>query len=128
LLRYALDYVAGHIRDRRMAVDLNLIVYERGTLDMLVEQTRYGRGSQWMMRLLVRILPQPDLVVFLDLPERLRQQNPELGANEVKRRLGVWTRLADDGAIHMVLPADGAPQVLAQRIVEGLMERFMRGH
>ena len=116
---YALDFLLGHVlRDRRISVDLGLVVYEQGALDMYVDPVRYGLASGSMMRPLLRVLPQPDLIVLLyDEPDRIRERKLELEGAEIKRQLDLWMRFAATGAVHMVLPVDSDPPALAQRIV-----------
>jgi hypothetical protein len=125
---YSLGFLLGHVfRDRRVSADLGLVVYERCALDMYVTPTRYGLVSGWTLRMLVDIVPQQDLVVLLyDHPSGILERSPRLQEEEVRRQLEVWMHLVDRGAVHMVLWVNDDPRVLAERIVSGLADLFVR--
>ena len=46
-----------------------LVIFDRYIYDLLVDskRVRYG-GPAWMLRLLARIVPRPELVILLDAP------------------------------------------------------------
>jgi hypothetical protein len=125
---YALDFFLGQVfLDRRVSVDLGLVVYTQSALEMYVDPLHYGLASGWMMRLLGWGLLQPDLVVLLyDEPDRIRGRKPELEEKEIKRQLDLWMGLAESGTVHMVLKVDRDPSVLAEHIVNRLVDRFVR--
>jgi hypothetical protein len=124
---YSLDYFLGHVfRDRRISVDLGLVVYERCALDMYVSPTRYGLVPGRILRILVDIVPRQDLVVLLyEHPDGILERSPELQEEEVRKQLEIWMRLVDRGVVHMVVTAGDDPHRLAGRIVSGLVDLFV---
>ena len=123
-LRYAIAAIRGSFEDRRRAVDWGLTVHQRSPLDLYVEAARYGRTARWLSRALLRILPKPGLVVLLDGPPRCGNRSG-LDPQELERQSRLWRDLAADGAIDLLLPAGRDPRLLAEDIVNRLIQLFV---
>ena len=65
-----------------------LVAFDRHYLDILVDPVRYRYGGPtWLARLVARLVPKPDLVIFLEAPvELLRSRKQEVPAEEVGRQ------------------------------------------
>jgi thymidylate kinase len=62
---YTLGYLSVHLSLARNA----LIVHDRHMVDALVDPVRYRYGGPpWLLHLLWRLVPKPDLVILLDAP------------------------------------------------------------
>jgi len=129
LAYYALDFwIGGWWRDRRAAVRLIAVVYDRCILDMIVDPVRFGLKSAFGVRFVRRIVPGPDLVVLLhDDPDRIRARKSELEVEEISHQQSAWLALAAQGNVHVVLSAQEPRHVLATTVVDHLIDRFF-GH
>ena len=94
-----------------------LVVLERGWADMIVDPRRY-RISPWATRLtspMGRLLPHPDLVLFLDADsDVVYERKPELDPAEIDRQLRRWRELsrADAGRSEPLDATETAENVL----------------
>ena len=83
-----LDYTLGYWLDvfPRM-IRATLITFDRYYDDLLVDPKRYRfTGPKWLVRLVGRLIPHPDLVVLLDAPpEVISSRKQELSGDEVFR-------------------------------------------
>jgi energy-coupling factor transporter ATP-binding protein EcfA2 len=77
-----------------------LVVMERGYWDILVDPRRYRLGCpSWLVRLLGRLVPWPDLTVVLGGdPAVIATRKDELPATEIARQLGCWRQLVGQGS------------------------------
>lgn len=91
------DYLLGYIV--KVVPDLvrtRLIVFDRYFYDLLVDskRVRYG-GPQWLLKLVSRLLPRPDVVVLLDAPpEVLWSRKQEVTFGEVVRQRNAYLEVA----------------------------------
>ncbi len=64
-----------------------LVLYDRHFVDILVDQKRYRYGGPiWMLQLLWRIIPKPDLVILLDAPPEILQARKQEVPLEITAR------------------------------------------
>lgn len=93
----AADYFAGYLlRIRPAMIRTRLVIFDRYIYDLLVDskRVRYG-GPAWMLRLLARIVPSPELVILLDAPpEVLWSRKQEVTFDEVVRQRREYLSLA----------------------------------
>jgi thymidylate kinase len=55
-----------------------LVMYDRHFIDLLVDQRRYRyAGPHWIIRMLCRLAPTPDLVILLDAPAGILQSRKQ---------------------------------------------------
>jgi len=85
----AADYFTGYLlRIRPALIRTRLVIFDRYIYDRLVDskRVRYG-GPAWMLRLLARMVPAPELVILLDAPpEVLWSRKQEVTFDEVVRQ------------------------------------------
>jgi hypothetical protein len=87
--------VRSLITDRLHSSRQRLVIYEGCALDLLVNPCRFGLRSAAGAELCWRLLPKPDLLVLLELPETLIcRRRPELSAEQVAREYSSWRSLA----------------------------------
>ena len=127
---YGLDFTLGHVlMDRRISVDLGLIVYERGVLDMYVDPERHGLAFRWLLRIPLSVVPQPNLVVLLyDDSFRAQAAVPESEKREIERQLHRWLEFGTDRANFMALNVGSDRDRLAPCIVSRLVDLFVLGN
>lgn len=127
LLYYSADFLLGHVlRDRRRASQLVPVLYDRCLLDMAVDPHRYGLRSGRGVRQLWRLLPGPDLVIFIDDEvARIRARKPELPDDELLRQLAMWREFASSGLVSHVVSAGDSPRETAARILPLVLDSFV---
>jgi thymidylate kinase len=112
------DYTIGYyVTVRPALVRSTLVLFDRYLLDVLVDPIRYRYGgSQWLIRLLWRLAPKPDLVVLLDAPPQiLRSRKLETSLEETVRQREAYRALVHslpNG--HLVDAAQPVERVAAQ--------------
>src|SRR5712691_12957988 len=91
LLYYTFGYVTLHAALARSTLVLN----DRHFVDILVDAKRYRYGGpQWLLRLIWRVIPKPDLVVLLDAPaETLQSRKQEVPFDETARQRRAYLSL-----------------------------------
>jgi thymidylate kinase len=89
-------YTVGfYFATRRTLARQTLILYDRHLVDALVDARRYRyAGPQWLLRLIWRLIPKPDLVVLLDAPaEVVRARKQEVSQEEIARQRDAYRAL-----------------------------------
>ena len=124
---YLVDFVlGGFLKDRVYASRQHLVLYDRCGLDMVVDPLRYGLRSAKGIRLLWRLIPKPDVVIFLyDRSEPVYTRKPELARAEIDRQLKGWLRLAEEGKVDAILRVDAPPEAIAHRLKHLIMAAFI---
>jgi len=97
---YTVRYPALRVALARSTLVLN----DRDFLDILVDQKRYRYGGPlWLLRLIWRLIPKPDLIILLDAPpEVLQARKQEVGFEETNRQRNAYRSLVrglDNGRI-----------------------------
>ena len=93
ILYVYIDYALGWVaRLRPFVKHGGWVVLERGWWDMAVDPRRYRlRAGTWLIRLLGRTLPNPDLVIILEAePRLLATRKRELPLAELEEQLEAW--------------------------------------
>jgi hypothetical protein len=123
---YALDFLVGtRTLDRRAALRLRPVIYDRCGLDMAVDPARYGLRSSRGVRSLWLLARTPDSVVLLyDSPAVLFHRKPELARAEIHDQFGAWLALAEEDRIDVILPACASPDLLRAALEDLLWDRF----
>ncbi|MCA1685043.1 MAG: thymidylate kinase-like protein, partial [Planctomycetia bacterium] len=103
-----------------------LVLYDRHLVDTLVDPKRYRyTGPAWLLRLIWRLIPKPDLVILLDAPaDVIRSRKQEVPPEETRRQCEAYRSLV--GAMpngHVVDAARPPEQVAAD--VDGIILRYL---
>jgi thymidylate kinase len=88
---YTLGYAALHLALARNT----LVLHDRHLVDALVDPRRYRYGGHlWLLRLLWRLVPKPDLIILLDAPpEVLQSRKQEVSFAETARQREAYLSL-----------------------------------
>ncbi|HLY37424.1 MAG TPA: hypothetical protein VKU61_05270 [Candidatus Binatia bacterium] len=89
-------YVLGyHVTVRPALARGRLVLHHRHVVDALVDPRRYRYGGpRWLLALLWRLTPKPDLVILLDAPaDVIRARKSELPRAEIERQLAAYRAL-----------------------------------
>jgi hypothetical protein len=124
---YGVDFLIGYLlRDRPLTTELAPILYDRCLLDMAVDPARYGLRRGTGVRSLYRLIPRPDLVVFIDDDVcRIRDRKPELTEQELQAQLSTWHEMAAAGLVDQVVEAGNTPFETAWRIIPLIVDVFV---
>jgi thymidylate kinase len=103
-----------------------LVLYDRHLVDTLVDPVRYRyTGPSWLLRLIWRMVPKPDLVILLDAPAGvIRSRKQEVSPEETGRQCEAYRSLVSampNG--HVVDASRPIEQVAAE--VDRLILRFL---
>jgi thymidylate kinase len=115
---YALDMCLGGIfKDCPALVRGQMIIYDRCSLDMIVDPVRFGVSGHAGVGLLRRVSPRPDLIVLLnDTPTRIYTRKPELQESEIEAQLHTWHSLVRKGWVDAIVEVDTGPQAVIHRV------------
>jgi O-antigen/teichoic acid export membrane protein/thymidylate kinase len=106
----------GHfLFNRRALASGTLVLHDRHLLDALVDPRRYRYGgAAWLLKLICRLVPRPDLVILLDAPaDVIRARKQEVSAEETRRQCAAYRLLvAGLPNAHVVDAAMPIPQVV----------------
>src|SRR5207244_2006476 len=75
VLYWFVYYTLGYFLTIHLALARStLVVHDRHLVDALVDPRRYRyTGPRWLLRLIWRLVPKPDLIVLLDAPPAVLQ-------------------------------------------------------
>ena len=132
LAYYWLDYTLGYwLRVRPLLVRSTLVLFDRYYDDLLIDPRRYRYGGpMWLARLAGRLIPRPNLFIFLDLPaELLHTRKPEIALEEVRKLRNQYLAFARSLPNAAVVDASRPLEEViteAERIVLSYMEHCTR--
>lgn len=94
LIYYGVDYLLGHFPIAYARANGHLVVLDRYFYDYAI-QTGPIQPSSKLFRLLVRLIPEPDVIYYLHAPaELVRIRKPEIGIEEIKHQQQVCIDLS----------------------------------
>ncbi len=101
-----------------------LVLQHRHLLDALVDPKRYRYGGpQWVLRVLLHIVPRPDVVLLLDAPSAVvRSRKQELPQAEIERQRVAYRALATAVPNGYVLDAAAPRDDVARNATEILLD------
>jgi O-antigen/teichoic acid export membrane protein/thymidylate kinase len=107
---------------------MSLVIHDRHLVDALVDPRRYRyTGPAWLLRLIWRLVPKPDLVILLHAPaEVVQRRKQEVPLAETARQLEAYRGLVANMPNGSIVDASRPlEQVVAdvERIVLGFMAR-----
>lgn len=127
VLFYFADYSIGYcfaILPRKICS--TLILFDRYFFDVIIDPKRLRyEGPQWMPVFLVKCIPSPDLIIYLDAPpDVLLSRKQEVSASELERqRRGYANLMHHLQRAHKVDASEPLPRVVAN--VERIIVEFM---
>lgn len=93
------DYTVGyHLKVRPELVRSTMVLFDRYLVDALVDPRRYRYGGpRWLLDLIWKLVPKPDLVILLDAPaEVLQSRKQEVPFHETARQREAYRALVDE--------------------------------
>ncbi len=125
---YTLGYLVRHVDMARS----RLVLADRHYIDVLLDQRRYRYGGPlWLLHLIWRVIPKPDLVVLLDAPsEVLVARKKELPVEEIERQRQGYLKLVrsqnNGHVINVDQPMQGVVNDVCELVLRHLQERTAR--
>jgi thymidylate kinase len=96
------DYGLGYyLRLYPLLAGSTLVVFDRYFHDLLVDplRFRYG-GPRWLVELIARLIPLPDMMLILDVPaEVLQARKQEVSVQESARQVEAYRALAKSATV-----------------------------
>jgi thymidylate kinase len=91
-----LNWWLGWSRIRRKIGKNGYVLFDRYHADLLIDPKRYRYGGpMWIARIASRLMPQPDLVLFLDAePDVLLSRKQEVSVEALKQSRAAYLKLA----------------------------------
>ncbi len=133
LLYYVLDYGLGYwFKLRPLLVRSTILVFDRYYHDLFVDPLRYRYGGpMWLARWVGKLIPKPDLWIFLDAPaEVLQARKQEVSFEESARQRGAYLRLVQGMNNSVVVdasrPLDDVVREVNMRILDLMAARTAR--
>ena len=111
-----------------------LLLHDRSFVDILVDQKRYRYGGpMWMLQLVCRLAPMPDLIILLDAPpEVLQGRKQEVPLKVTARQRDAYLALVrsmPNGRVINAAPpradvADSATETVLEHLRSRIARRF----
>jgi thymidylate kinase len=123
------DYFLGYVLRIIPALGrTHLVIFDRYIYDLLVDskRVRYG-GPLWLLRLVARVVPRPDLVILLDAPaEVLWSRKQEVPFEEVVRQRAAYLQVVSNLSSAIVVNAAQTVPEVIRDVNRSIVEHFSR--
>ena len=123
-------YMLGYVPMRLSLARSTLVLNHRGFVDILVDPKRYRYGGpSWLVRLIWRLIPKPDLIFLLDAPpEVLQTRKQEVSFEETAHQRGAYLSLMQEikngHVIDAAQPLDKVVRDVSDLILQRLSMRL----
>jgi thymidylate kinase len=127
ILYWLVYYGPGYLVTTRPALArFSLVVFDRHLVDALVDPKRYRyTGPGWLLRLIWRLVPKPDLVILLDAPaEVIQARKCEVSLAETMRQRQEYRALVESMPGGVIVDAARPFEQVAADI-DGVILRFL---
>jgi len=90
---YAIDNMFLYVRALWRRGTTELVIFDRYFYDYVIQPSPFGINS-WLFRVLARLVPTPDIVIYLHAPsELIHNRKPELTIQEINRQADICNQL-----------------------------------
>jgi thymidylate kinase len=122
---YSLDLLLGRLLVRRLRGQGAVLLFARYFHDYYY-QRGYGRAPRGFLRLLERLVPQPDLILYLHRDaEAIYAGKPELDLDEIKRQQKVIGELVESRDHAMTIDASGGVDATVDRVCAAIITQLL---
>ena len=132
LLYYLFDYNMGYLfKIRPLLIKSTLVMFDRYFDDIIVDPRRYRYGGPLRaVRWIRKLIPKPDVVFILDVPEEeILKRKQEVSPEEVKRQREAYRNLALELPNAFIIdgskPSDQVAKQVRDIILDYLNERYI---
>ncbi|CAD6493501.1 MAG: hypothetical protein EMLJLAPB_00534 [Candidatus Argoarchaeum ethanivorans] len=93
MIYYAIDNMFLYVRTVWRRGTTDLVIFDRYFYDYIIQPSPLGING-WLFRVLNRLLPTPDVVIYLHAPsELIHNRKPELTVQEINRQADICNQL-----------------------------------
>ena len=125
---YAIDYFLGRLPLFKLRGQGAICLFARYFTDYYY-QRGYGNVPRWYLRVIEGLLPQPDLILYLDRSaEEIYEGKPELDIEEIERQQNVLRELVAGRPHAELVDASNGVQATVDMVRERVMNRFLSRH
>ena len=105
-----------------------LLMYDRHFVDILVDQRRYRyAGPTWVLRVLCKLAPRPDLVIVLDAPAAILQsRKQEVPLEVTAQHCAAYRKLAQEVAQAKIVDAAQPLSDVMNEVTSLVIDRLRR--
>ena len=122
---YWTEFMAAHVTIRRAKSKGRLIIYDRYFFEYFI-QIGYRRISRGLLKILVKLVPQPDLVVYLrNSPAVIRRRKAELTEDVISYQSQMCERVIADHANGVIVDTDKPIDVVVDEVVDHVVSRLL---
>jgi thymidylate kinase len=122
-----LDWWAGYLtlfRESRAAG--KMVLSDRHYLDLLIDPVRYRfKGPAWLARLVFACIPNPTLLVLLDVPpDEIQRRKQEVTPEETARQVEAYRKLVARYRCGDIVDAARNPDEVAEAVTERILSSY----
>ena len=123
---WLLHALLGHIKLRVEKSRNTLVLYDRHFIDVAVDPIRYRYGGpMWMLQLVAKLTPTPDLILLLDAPpDVLHERKPELELPERHRQSKKYLELVSGLPNSVIIDASKNQHFVLQAVQKAILRRL----
>lgn len=123
---YSFDLMIGRLLVRRLRGQGGLILFARYFHDYYY-QKGYSHAPRWFLRFVERVVPQPDLILYLHRnADDIYAGKPELSPDEIKRQQNLIQSLVTSRSNALVVDASGGIEATVDRIADLITQKILR--
>ncbi len=116
IIYYSLDYFLGHVTIRRAKGHGGLVLFDRYFYDYLIQHP-YAKVPRWLLRAFLRVLPKPDIVIWLENePESIFRRKQELTLAQITKQHEICRDIVARHSNAFSVQTDDAPEVTLNRV------------
>lgn len=121
---YGIEYLLGHLYVWLEKIRGNLIIFDRYYYDYLL-QDFYSRCPRWLIYFISKIIPKPDLIIYLkNNAEAIYQRKPELSLPEIRRQLLVCDTMIQRFKNSIIVDTEKSPSEVIVEIQKIMIKRL----
>lgn len=120
-----LNWWLGWFRFLRKNSAAGVVLFDRYHADLLIDPRRYRYGGPiWLARMASRLMPQPDVVVFLDAkPEILLARKQEVSREALEKSRAAYLQLTASHPRFQIVDASQSLEDVVGEVL-GVIDRF----
>jgi hypothetical protein len=121
-------YTIGYIALRLTLSRSTLVMNDRHFVDILVDRTRYRYGGPlWLIRLIWRLIPKPNLIILLDAPaEVLQARKQEVSFEETARQRSAYLSLVRSLPMGHVVDSAQPLEAVTRQVSDIILRQLTR--
>ncbi len=126
---YFFDYWLGYLTNVRLLLSKGkFVIFDRYADDIKVDPIRYRySGPRWLVDLMCKGIPRPDLVIVLDAPASLIQsRKSEVNSSETERQLKEYEKISKSYESWVLMDASGTPEEVFNSVQHVLTQAMAR--